>query len=176
MSMMRLFGYDVIATRAYDGKKIHNWADNASGRYIYVHIEDDIAPRFTINWNDLRKRQNSWMELPTLYGEVEFSYKLSGKALTWFSGDERICFASEPMTAIRRTEFQQVMAKMGQARPTVKIVPLHRRSDFYETRLSTPASRPTLAPVSSEMASAQPIMVGVADPDPAVEGLDPGDM
>jgi hypothetical protein len=175
MSMMRLFGYDVVATNvnAVRKKKIHNWADNASGRYIYVHDPNDIAPRFIVNWRDVIKRTNSWMELPTLYGDVTFSYKLGPKALTWFSGEERIGFCSEPLIAVKRTEFLKAVAQLAQAKPSIRIVPLHRRSDFHETRLSVPASRPALAPASLDLATGPLIQTGVIDPDPAAEAMEP---
>jgi hypothetical protein len=175
MSMMRLFGYDVIATSAHTGRKIHNWADNASGRYIYVADPDDIAPRFVIDWKDVKKRDNCWMELPTMYGQVTFSYELGPKALTWFSGDSRMAFSSEPITSVRRSEFQRAVTLLTQAKPSIKIVPLHRRSDFRTTQLALPVSRPALAPGSSQVTGTEQIDVGVDDPDPTAEGMDPAD-
>jgi hypothetical protein len=175
MSMMRLFGYDVLATdvNSKTKKRIHNWADNASGRYIYVHNPEDIAPRFEIHWKDIMKRANSWMELPTLYGDVTFSYSLGKKALTWFSGDERIGFCSEPLVSVKRNEFLKAVSQLSQAKPSVRIIPLHRRSDFLETRLSVTASRPALAPASLDIASGPLITTGVTDPDPAAEAMEP---
>jgi len=175
MSMMRLFGYDVIATDINSETKmrIHNWADNASGRYIYVHNPDDIAPRFEINWRDIKKRSNSWMEIPTLYGDVTFSYKLGKKALTWFSGEERIGFCSEPLVTVKRTEFLRAVSQLSQAKPSVRIVPLHRRSDFLATKISVPASRPALTPASLDLATGPLIQTGVIDPDPAAEAMEP---
>jgi len=172
MSTMRLMGYDVIATSAHTNKRIHNWADNASGRYIYVHDPSDVAPRFVIDWSDIKKRNNSWMELPTLYGDVTFSYELGKKALCWFSGDERIGFASEPVVTVNRTAFQQAVAQLSQAKPTIRVVPLQRRSDFYETKLMAPSSRPALAPASADTAAGPLIETGVVDPDPSAERMD----
>jgi len=163
MTMMRLFGYDVVATSSFENRRIHNWSDNASGRFIYVHDTRDVAPRFVIAAADIRKRPNHWIELPTLYGEVTYGYELGKKALTWFSGPERIGFASAPVITVNRAAYQKAISTMLRDRPTVTIVPLQRRSDFYSTVISAPPSRPALAPSSLEMASGQPIRAGVGD-------------
>jgi hypothetical protein len=163
MSMMRMFGYDVTATHAFNNKRIHNWADNASGRYIYVHDPDDVAPKFTISQKDIKKRLNHWFDLPTLYGEITYGYELGKKALTWFSGDERLAFASDAAVTVNRTEYQRAIANLTQARPTIKIIPLHKRTDFYETKISMPPSRPTLAPTLPETAIGPLIHTGVPD-------------
>jgi hypothetical protein len=93
--------------------------------------------------------------------------------LTWFSGEERIGFCSEPLIAVKRTEFLKAVAQLAQAKPSIRIVPLHRRSDFHETRLSVPASRPALAPASLDLATGPLIQTGVIDPDPAAEAMEP---
>nr|UHS72542.1 MAG: hypothetical protein 1 [Totiviridae sp.] len=152
MSMMRLFGYDVEAREAGTNRIIHNWADNASGRYIYNHNSNDVAPRFIITQDMIKERANHWIKLPTLVGLIKFGYELGDKALSWFSGEARIGFGQPLATVVKRTEYIQAVAKLTQARPTTKIMPLHKRADFRETRIGPPASRPTLAPTSSAIA------------------------
>lgn len=161
MSAMRLFGYDVKAIRSSDGKMIHNWADNASGRYLYVHDPEQDRCAFTIDPGDIRKRKNNWLDIPSLYGDVTYGYELGPKALTWFSGEQRLGFGGSAVTSITRTEFKRAVTNMLQARPTVRIVPLHKRADFYETRISLPASRPALAPASAEMSERPAIQTGL---------------
>jgi hypothetical protein len=161
MSAMRLFGYDVKAVRGSDGRVIHNWADNASGRYIYVHDPNDDSPRFTIDPENIVKRTNNWLEIPSFYGDVTYGYELGPKALAWFSGDQRIAFGGESAVSVKRTEYQQAVAKLIQAKPTVRIVPLHKRADFYETRITVPATRPALAPASTELSELPTIQTGV---------------
>lgn len=161
MSAMRLFGYDVTATRASDGKHVHNWADNASGRYIYVHDPNDDAPRFTIDPDSIIKRANNWLDIPSFYGDVTYGYELGPKALTWFSGDKRIAFGGDAVVCVKRSEYQQAIARLTQAKPTIRIVPLHKRADFFETRLVVPASRPALVPALLEIAPPLIIQTGV---------------
>jgi hypothetical protein len=157
MSMMRLFGYDVQARVAGSNRIIHNWADNASGRYIYVHDSTDVAPRFIITQEMITERKNSWIKLPTLVGDIEFGYNLGDKALSWFSGASRIGFGQPLSSVVKRSEYVQAVMKLTQARPTTRILPLHKRSDFRETRFGPPASRPMLAPTSSALSGGPPI-------------------
>jgi hypothetical protein len=160
MSIMRLSGYNVTATRSFDRRQIHNWADNASGRYIYVHDPRDKAPQFIIQACDIRKRENCWLEMPTLYGDVTFGYTLGAKAQIWFSGEQQVRFATGTIETVNRTIYQQAVAKLIQARPMIKITPIHRRSDFHETVLSLPASRPMIAVSSVATHTAQLIDTG----------------
>jgi hypothetical protein len=162
MSMMRLFGYDVTAINQ-DGKHIVNWADNASGRYIYVHNENELAPRFTIPVENIRSRTNHWINMPTLYDKVTFGYQLDGQALCWFSGDEKLPFATNAARVVEKKAYHDAVLKMTQARPTIRIMPVQRSSGFRVTTLSVPASRPVLTQLSVGLTDGHPIDPGRQD-------------
>jgi hypothetical protein len=117
-----------------------------------VHDLTDKAPRFIVSQADIKQRENSWINLPVLYGDGTFGYEMDGMALTWFSGSDRLGFGYSAAVTVNRTEYMQAVARLTQDRPTVKIVPLHRRSDFRTTVISLPASRPTVAGLSVETA------------------------
>lgn len=172
MSTMRLFGYDVKATRAHGEKHIYNWSDNASGRFIYVHDPKDKAPFFVITNEDIKRRANSWIDLPTLYGDFSVSYTLGSKALIWFSGDTKIVFGLGTAPTISRSKYVQALSALTTARPTVRIVPVHRRSDFHESVLTLPASRPTLAASSVVTQTGDTIQPGLEHETIAEEMLD----
>jgi hypothetical protein len=173
MSTMRLFGYDVKAKRSYKEKSIYNWSDNASGRYIYVHDPKDKAPSFSITNDDIKRRANSWIQLPTLYGDFTVSYELGEKSITWFSGDQRIAFGMGTAQSISRSEYVKALSKLSTSRPTVKIVPLHRRSDFHESQLTMPASRPTLTGTSGVTQTGDTTQPGLEHEEHAPEALPP---
>jgi len=162
MSMMRLFGYDVTAINQ-DGKHIVNWADNASGRYIYVHNERDLAPRFTIPMENIVPRANSWINMPTMYDKVTLGYQLEGQALCWFSGDEKIPFSTAAARPVSKTAYHDAILKMTQARPTIRIAPVTRKSGFRVTTLSVPPSRPILTQSSVGLTDGLPIDRGRQD-------------
>jgi len=149
MSTMRLFGYDVNAMNLSTGKIIKNWADNASGRYIYVHDADDLYARFVIRVSDIKPREHCHIALPSMYGNVTMKYSLEGATLTWFSGEQRQLIMSMPAKAVSRSDYTQAVSRLLENKTVVKLVPLVKTlANFQRAEYSLPTSRPILAPTS----------------------------
>jgi len=89
MALMRVMGWDMIATTVPDNKNYANWAPNTNGHYVPNLIRKLKRTEFVkISKGQFVKRSNCWIDLPNfsdkirieMTGEVKrFSIKIDGK-------------------------------------------------------------------------------------------------
>jgi hypothetical protein len=84
MSAFRLAGWDVIGMNTVSQERMHNWGDNASGRFAYTPPKSDGPVQMRIDLNTLTRREHYWLDIPVIGETIEFNYKLSNPVLTWF--------------------------------------------------------------------------------------------
>jgi hypothetical protein len=91
MNIHRMMGYDITATNVLNGKRISNWADNASGRFLYTDINHlDLAQVYKINRDDIVRRPNCWVGVEDLEGSITVEYTMSQLQMVMFCGSDRL--------------------------------------------------------------------------------------
>lgn len=158
MSMMRMAGWNVKAKDVVNQRWLTNWADNASGRYLYHRAATQDETHIIVRRKDIKRRQNCWLEMPEFYGEVTMGYEMQGMMMTWFSDSERMTFPSGYAAPVSKSDYDKAVAGIATNVENFKIIPLVKReSDFHRLVYEQASSRPMLAPSSVLLDPGPPI-------------------
>jgi hypothetical protein len=164
MSMMRMAGWDV---KAYDVMRetwMTNWADNASGRYLYHASATQDDTKITIKREDIKRRKNFWLQMPEFYGEVTMGYSMEGALVTWLSDDKKMTFPSGYAPDIKRSDYDTKVKTMMQDRTAFKIIPLVKSAQsFHRAVYEIASSRPILAPTSVSLDTGPQILEPISE-------------
>jgi hypothetical protein len=149
MNIHRMMGYDVTGQNVFTGKFYTNWADNASGRFLYTDMNDlDESQVFIVRRESIRRRANCWIKVEQPEGKITVSYTMTELQMVMFSGTERMlpggAVISEAPALRGDTVPGSVTRDVG-----IKFLPLvkEEQSDFRYLRLTL--SRPVTTLLTS---------------------------
>lgn len=140
MNVMRMAGFNVTANEMMSQKTVINWADNASGRFLYTDAQVDDDVFYHIPYENIVRRQNSWINSLTLRGHVNFKAKINAMNFKLFNGGNDVLITGRLVKPIEPTDFSQVALEIASRTDVIKIKPLKRvfMQDFRRVRYQFP--------------------------------------
>lgn len=174
MNIMRIMGNDVKATERITGRIVTNWADNASGRFLYTDTQLTRGTVFDILAEDIKPRKHNWVQIGGMYGDVTFKYKLSSFRARIFNGNSDAKVSGVTVQPVSKSKYSEKMDLMTNKPDTVSIHPIGRESlsDFRFVRLLVPGmSRPTRFGQLPRVMDVEP-----GDMEPTVQEIIPEDV
>jgi hypothetical protein len=151
MNITRMMGYDVTAQEALSGRHISNWADNASGRFLYTdtNIEETVQV-FIVNKDNIVERPNSWIKIGQKHGNIQLKYSMSNLRMKIFSSNTELQLSGQIIMSLRDTSSKAHMITSAVSNTEgIKFIPLvkAKETDFRLVRYSiapTVRSQPVL--------------------------------
>jgi hypothetical protein len=157
MNIMRMMGYDVTAHDTYGNKNISNWADNASGRFLYTDINTKSnVHHYYIKHENILQRPNNWIEIGQKRGSITLTYEMTELRMKLFSGDSDMQVTGKPIFQAVSPSLSPSTAMQLKSGEGIKLIPLKRvkQQDFrvaqYEMSRPLP-SQPGLPSVPNTL-------------------------
>jgi hypothetical protein len=132
MNMMRIAGFNVEAIDAMTQRKIVNWADNASGRFLYTDVQYEEPSAYHVIRTSIKKRDNTWMNIGDFRGAIKMDYKMDSLSYVVYNGKERLTEQGAVITTTKISEYHEKIQEIKASADMVTIRAFLRRDvDFY---------------------------------------------
>lgn len=140
MSILRLMGYDVKAKDLNTGRYVVNWADNASGRFLYSDTNNRDMPLYQVKFIDITQRKNHWINIGSFVGEITLGYKMHEMRLNMYNGSKVLQMYGHPITLLQDSKYAEKAAEIRVFSSTLQILPLTKvtMQDFRLARYVLP--------------------------------------
>ena len=120
MNIARLTGNDVVATALSSHKKVINWADNSTGRFLRSDIPDEVSDGFTVSFSDIHPRSECWLNVAGLRGDV--SLELNINSIRYFIKYGRDDHEAEDRAIVSLTPMRKQLPNYENSNATNKVI------------------------------------------------------
>jgi hypothetical protein len=175
MNIFRMMGYDVTAQEALSRRNITNWADNASGRFLYTDTNiDEHVQIYCIDKDSITERPNSWIKIGQKHGSMTLKYSMSNLRMRMFCSNTELQLSGKLIMSTRQADNKaKMVTRTVTNKEGIKFIPLvkAKETDFRLVRYSiAPQVRPqpTLPSETVQVESGEDI------PDDETPGAIPG--
>jgi hypothetical protein len=136
---MRMAGYDVRAMDLNSRKWVTNWADNASGRFLYTDAHTEGFSAYAVRFSDVKPRQNNWLRVNEFQGDATISFTTKDMRGAFFNGQNRLVMHGGFTRASKPSDTHKLAHDISLTQSTVNVYPLGRlKSDFQRARYILP--------------------------------------
>lgn len=174
MCILRVAGYDAMASSSATGLTYKNWAANSNGQVMPIFApHKNNADAYRIGLNTIARRKNCWTHLPTISRDLKMSVKINVIDYVAFQNGEAIRRVS---SIYRRVEKPIRMLREGEA-TTIEIKTQPSRlqysySDFRLAAIGGTTVAPLLVSQATTLLQQEDILQEEAGYAPQEEGMD----
>ncbi|UUT40378.1 coat protein [Geotrichum candidum totivirus 3a] len=126
MNVMRMSGYDVAATEMFSQKRVINWADNASGRFLYTDAQVGEDVFYHIKYADIKRRNNCWINMLTFVGDTVFKADISAVNFKVFNGSKETLLTGRKVYSLTSNDYTDKALEIASKSDVIKIIPLKK--------------------------------------------------